>query len=295
MARGYGYGELDRLTRTGQLRRIRRGAYETGGEITLGAADQHRQLIEATVRQASSDAVVSHMSAAVLHDLPSWCGPTSRVHLTRDRPGGGRIRRYVHLHAAPLSAGEITEVDGVAVTSLARTVCDLARTLERRPAVSIGDAALARGLVRDELEQIAQGCLGWPGMNQARRVIAFLDGRSESPGESFSRVVFDEERVPVPDLQHLVLGPVGRTVGRSDFAWKQLRTLGEFDGRVKYGRLLKPGQGIGDVLFEEKRREDALRDLGWEVVRWLWEDLRDPRRLLERLERAFARGGRTVA
>ena len=64
---------------------------------------------------------------------------------------------------------------------------------------------------------------------------------------------------------------------------------------MKYGRLLKPGQGVGDVLFEEKRREDALRDLGWEVVRWLWEDLGDPRRLLERLERAFVRGGRTVA
>ena len=63
---------------------------------------------------------------------------------------------------------------------------------------------------------------------------------------------------------------------------------------MKYGRLLKPGQTIADVVFEEKRREDALRDLGWQVVRWLWEDLRDPQSLLERLERAFARGRRAA-
>jgi hypothetical protein len=55
--------------------------------------------------------------------------------------------------------------------------------------------------------------------------------------------------------------------------WKEQRTIGEFDGKIKYGRLLKPGQSIEEVLFEEKRREDALRDLGWQIVRWLWADI----------------------
>jgi hypothetical protein len=54
--------------------------------------------------------------------------------------------------------------------------------------------------------------------------------------------------------------------------------VGEFDGRVKYGPLPKPGQGIGDVLFDEKQREDALCD---------------PNRLIERFDRAFVRGSRT--
>ena len=57
--------------------------------------------------------------------------------------------------------------------------------------------------------------------------------------------------------------------------------LGEFDGRVKYGRLLRPGQEPGDAVFEEKRREDAIRDEGWGVVRWVWSDLQVPHRLAD--------------
>jgi hypothetical protein len=67
------------------------------------------------------------------------------------------------------------------------------------------------------------------------------------------------------------------------------RTIGEFDGKIKYGRLLKPGQRIEDVIFEEKLREDALRDLGWQSVRWLWRDLYRRGVLRERVLRAFAR------
>jgi hypothetical protein len=58
-----------------------------------------------------------------------------------------------------------------------------------------------------------------------------------------------------------------------DFGWPELRTVGEFDGLVKYGRTLRPDQDPVDVLVAEKRREDALRaeDLG--VTRWIWSDL----------------------
>ena len=84
-------------------------------------------------------------------------------------------------------------------------------------------------------------------------------------------------------------------MGRADFGWEAQRTLGEFDGKVKYGRLLlKPGQSPENALFEEKRREDRLRDLGWQVVRWVWADLFAPSALLDRLHRACARGQRSV-
>jgi hypothetical protein len=63
--------------------------------------------------------------------------------------------------------------------------------------------------------------------------------------------------------------------------------LGEFDGRVKYGRLLKPGQSIEEVVYREKLREDALRDLGWRVIRWTWVDLYPGDVLVERLQRAL--------
>jgi hypothetical protein len=95
--------------------------------------------------------------------------------------------------------------------------------------------------------------------------------------------------MPTPQLE--VVDARGCFVGRSDFGWIEERTLGEFDGRQKYGRLLlKPSRSPEDALFEEKRREDRLRDQGWEVVRWIWAELFQPAGLIDRLNRAFARG-----
>ena len=42
---------------------------------------------------------------------------------------------------------------------------------------------------------------------------------------------------------------------------------------MKYGRSLRPGQDPGEAVYREKRREDALHDLGLQVVRWTWDEL----------------------
>ena len=101
-----------------------------------------------------------------------------------------------------------------------------------------------------------------------------------------------EAALSPPQLQHDVFTPAGRLVGRTDFCWPEQGTLGEFDGRVKYGRSLKPGQNAADVVYKEKLREDALRDLGWQLVRWCWADLYVPGVITDRLARAFARAYR---
>ena len=176
------------------------------------------------------------------------------------------------------------------MTTLARTVFDLLRTLTMERSVPIGDAALRLGLTLEELAEVAGRCIGWRGMLQARRAINFLDARSESAGESYSRVLLDRIGIPTPIPQYEVWRQ-GVLVGRADFGWEKFRTLGEFDGKEKYGRLLKPGQTAADAVFAEKRREDALRDLGWQIVRWIW---KDPEELRRRLERAFERGLRAA-
>ena len=104
LAEGWGFHELDRMARAGEVQRIRRGAYECAPAKSLERREQHRRLIAATLRQTSVDAAVSHMSAAVLHQLPIWNNQLARVHITRDGSGGGKVRRYVHLHVAPLPA-----------------------------------------------------------------------------------------------------------------------------------------------------------------------------------------------
>jgi very-short-patch-repair endonuclease len=76
---------------------------------------------------------------------------------------------------------------------------------------------------------------------------------------------------------------------RVDFCWEQARTIGEFDGKIKYGRVLRGEQSVEDVLYQEKLREDALRDLGWQVARWIWPDLFDAGVIAARLRRAFDR------
>jgi hypothetical protein len=103
------------------------------------------------------------------------------------------------------------------------------------------------------------------------------DGRAESPGESRSRYLCWSQGLPAPELQFPVRDEHGELVGVTDFAWPDHGVLGEFDGRVKYGRLLKPGQEPGDVVFEEKVREDRLREVtGFTMGRLVWADLGRP-------------------
>ena len=75
----------------------------------------------------------------------------------------------------------------------------------------------------------------------------------------------------------------------------------EFDGQVKYGRSADERDPFGrrlpgpDVLWQEKRREDRLRELGYEVVRVVWSDLDSPRELAARILRAVERSRRQSA
>ena len=105
-------------------------------------------------------------------------------------------------------------------------------------------------------------------------------------GESRSRVILHRWKLAPSALQFEIRSRDGGLVGRSDFAWEAERLVGEFDGRIKYGRLLRPGQDAGDAVFAEKRREDAIRDEDWGVVRWVWSELRRPDRLAARVRRA---------
>ena len=296
-AEGFLAGEIEGLVRDGTLRRIRRGAYakdagSADGLTELDTRAEYRRLIEATLIQCDPEAALSHVSAAVLHGLPVPRDHLGRVHLTRNRPGGGRTRRWVQVHGSSLTDADVERVDGLKTTTVARTLVDLGCTLPLRAAVPVGDAALRRGLDPDALTRSLGRAGRRSGINAARRLAASLDGRSESPGESVSRVLFADHGVPAPQPQFVVNDATGHFVGRCDFGWPGLRTLGEFDGRIKYGRALAPGGDLEAVLFEEKLREDRLRDLGWQIVRWVWADLMDPVDLLARLERAFARSRR---
>jgi hypothetical protein len=287
-AAGYSDRELRQLLRRGELTPVRRGSY-LRGVPPAGAPARHALAARAAVARLAAGAVCSHVTAAVLHGLPVWQVPLGRVHVTRAPNGSGsRTNARVHVHVARLRADEIGEVAGIPVTSVARTVLDVARTVPFEAAVVVADAAL-RAVDRAALPDALAGADGWPGIRAARRAIEFSDGGSESVGESRSRVALDRAGLPKPVLQWKVTDRDGELIGYTDFGWPQLRTVGEFDGQVKYGRLLRPGQQPGDAVFAEKLREDRLRDQGLSVVRWTWADLAHFGPVADRIRRRLGR------
>lgn len=278
--------EIRRTCSTGQWTRIHRGAYVSTAQLSeLHAHDHHRVRVQAIAAAARSGAVVSHTSAAVLHGFELWNTPLGRVHLTRNRRGGSRYSQHRHVHSAMFTEDEVTTVDGLAVTTPARTVVDLARNLSFEQALVAGNSALHRTplSLADITENLAR-VPRHPSHRHALHAINAMDGRLESVGESRSLALFVFERLPIPEPQ-VQLG-----AARVDFLWREHRTVGEFDGRVKYGRLVPAGRTAEDVLWEEKLREDRLRGDGWQVVRWTWADLSTPSLVAARIFAAFERG-----
>lgn len=286
---GLSHDDIRRQVARGQLVRVRRGHFRREGR--LKEHDEHLLKIRAALGDLSDDVVISHASAGVLHSLPVPVAALSRVSVTRIARGHGRIGHDVHVRGTPIDATESVVVKGCAATSLPRTVVDLARTLPFEWAVAAADAALAGGLTRDALHEQLARSHRWPGNRRARSVIAFADPRSESVGESRSRVIFARGGVPTPELQHPIRVN-GVVLAWSDFAWEDYGVLGEFDGISKYGDYARPGEAPSDVLVREKAREDRLREQGWLVVRWVWSDLSDPEALCARINHALATGAR---
>jgi hypothetical protein len=287
LLRGLDDDEIGRLRRRGAWTPLQRGAYLEGGSADLTREARHLLAVRATTVGLRTPAVLSHASAAVLHGLPVWGIPLARVHITRRPPARSDTGARLRSHVARLPDDHITVVGEHAVTTVARTVVDLAACLPFAPALAVADAALRAGTPPEDLRGALDFVAGTRGTRAARRVVEAADRRSESVGESRSRAVMLQLGLPRPDLQVEVRSPDGRLIGRSDFGWRKQRVLGEFDGLIKYGRLLRPGQDAGDAVFEEKRREDALRDEDWGMVRWIWCELDTPvilgRRIARRL------------
>lgn len=182
----------------------------------------------------------------------------------------------------------------VAVEPAAFALVETIPQMSRQEAVVCLDAALAGrgegpadGAVRTSSGEL-DGAEGWLGSRRARRrwgaIRDFADARSESVGESRSRVLIDELGFVAPTLQRRVHLPDGGEL-RLDFDWEDDGVFGEFDGRVKYDDADRlSGTDPAGVYWREKWREDDVElATGRRVVRWRWADLEDPRRLERRL------------
>ena len=297
LADGADPDDIRRRLARGEWTRIRRGIYVPTDDLRqLSHRQRHLLDLDATMLLANPRAVVSHRSAAALHGIALLRTGSFPVEVTNPDGHAGHRRTGLHTFCAALDPEEVVSVGRHRVTSVARTIIDLARSRPFDEAVVAADDALRRELVtRADLLAGLDRAHRRPGVSAAARVVRFADGRSESAGESCSRVLIERQGLPRPVLQVAVLGIRGDVIARGDFGWREWRTIGEFDGAQKYGRLLRPGQPPGDAVYQEKLREDRIRTLGWTVVRWTWADLDDQRGLGERIRRALEFGATRVA
>lgn len=291
----------------GELVSIRRGSYACGEQWrALDSASRYRLLVRATCTIAGRPAVISHMSAAVMHGLPTigaW--PTSVHTIDADATGGSHGPLTTrHRHVYPPT---VTSIEGLAVTTLRRTLVDVAASQSLLVGVTMIDHALRMAgerrsagharravdpaLTKEELYAELELVNPRKGRLQAERAIGLADGLAANPGESMSRVRIVELGFQLPALQvHFFVEGSHYWV---DFFWRGIRKIGEFDGKHKYTRGVVLGsRDPGDVVWEEKRREDALRRHAHSFTRWDWETAISPRRFHDFLfEQGVPRAG----
>lgn len=279
-AAGLSAGGVQSALRAGRIVRIRHGVYTTEQLVAELADDRwgrHALEVRGALAMTGDTAVAAGASAAALHGLDMLGQPPRRPILVRpvEVSDNGRRTAATSNRVARLPESHLVRKLGWPLTSVARTLTDIARRQDERSAVVAGDCALRAGLESQELNGVILDCRRAPGIRTAREILELCDDRAESPLESLVRLALHHGGIPRPELQYLI-GPY-----RVDFCWPGALLVLEADGRLKYK--------VSGDLFREKQREDRIREQGYLVLRTDWAEAFHHQALLcRRVEQALA-------
>lgn len=298
VALGVSRRRLAAAAQAGRLLRVRRGVYLDPArwpEDDLG-----RHLLRAHAEQANLPAaVVSHRSAAGLWGLPvkqmSWADEPMWITLPTGAGFRSSHRPELVQYVAALPPHHVTVAPtGFRVTSIARTAADLSVGSDLTTSLMVLDAAL-RLLCADLVSSPRRSdfsnqrlieaatvpiheAMQRRGMRSAQAALAQASPLRESPIESLTYAHLILAGLPLPSCQHPIPTPFGTFY--PDFYWEQHRVIGEADGRIKYGDA--------DAIIAEKEREQVLRDLGYQIVRWTGREITgQPQLVVGRIARAL--------
>ena len=277
---------ISRMVGAGDLVRVMRGHYL---DSPLDAEELHLARAAACAGQ-----VLALESAALVHGLPLDRLPTL-VQVVRPGHGRSQVRGTRLITSAPLPDRHVVDLDGLRLTTRARTVVDLARLRglmtglvawesarwQARTSNALADFDAAAS---DALDVLARR----RGIATARQAMSLASAWSQSPMETRSLMTMRTLGLPEPVQQYRVTDWSGATLGYADFAWPELGVLGEYDGQDKYGILSRPGESPLAVVRREKRRQEGMEALGWVFARWGHEEVRRPPALRARVQAAFA-------
>ena len=260
------------------MHRVHRGVYSIAPPALLTRRGRYM----AAVLACGDGAVLSHRSAADLHELRA----TSRERIDVIVRGSYHERvKGVQTHrSTTLTPHDITTVDGIPCTTVARTLLDLAGVIGRRP--------LERAIEQAEVQEVLDGAdldrqlernQHTRAASRLRAALADHDDRSaptESEFEERFLAFCKNARLPLPERQVYIDPNDGEPAVRGDFVWRQQRLVVETDG-VKYHRTR--------AAFESDRRKDQRLTLaGWRVLRITWRQLKaEPERIAKMIRRAL--------
>ncbi len=256
--------------RNGRLTRLHRGVYLAGP-----IASPYTPLAAALLACGPA-AALSHRTAAALWELQPRHEGLIDVTVT----SGRREHEGVRVHRATLRSDERAERNGVALTTPARTLIDLAALLPRRDTERALEQALVRRLTTLEHLLIEIHAARSRRGTRALRAIA-----EEVQTPSLTRSEAERRLLDLVRRAHLPHPVTNTRVGRFevDLLWARERLVVEVDGYAFHG---------GRQAFERDRERDAeLQLAGHRVLRVTWRQITDePHRVVARLARGLSRG-----
>jgi predicted transcriptional regulator of viral defense system len=265
---------IQRRVQCGRLHRVHRGVYAVG----------HKRLTQrgrwmAAVLAGGDGAVLSHRTAAALWQILPARGP---VHIATPRKR--QNRDSIRFHSQSLQFDELTEHDGIPVTTVARTLIDIAATESKQFERAFNEAEFRRLYDQTDVLTILS-------RDPARRGAATIRALAARPHRGITReelehrfqALVEKEALPRPELNaDLELEP-GRWI-QADCLWRDARLIVELDSRAAHDTTSR---------FDSDRERDRLLALGgWTVVRVTWKHVTSrPDRLAADLRKLMAARG----
>lgn len=244
-----------RLTRTDLRRDYRRIYRDVYVRRTLEIDARTRAYAAALFSRGK--AVVAGQSAAALHGN-TWIAADHRAELVWN--GHRRLHDFIDIRSDTLAPEHVQLLDGIRVTTAARTGFDLGRRGTFADAlVQVDGLCNATSMQPRMIGHVADRCKGIRGVAQLREVLAVADAGAESPQESRLRLLIANAGLPRPRTQIEVRGLDGRVFARIDLGWEEWKVAVEYDGHHHWSNA---SQRAWDI-----ERTHRLEHLGWTVIR----------------------------
>jgi len=255
-----------RRWRHGSLTYRGRGIRADGPTAALPLRARVRPFIEVNERCAAS-----HLTAAELHSLPQrrQDGPFEAFHLIRPEGAAHLDRPHVIVHRMKLFEDEVTTIDGIPVTTPARTWLDMAELLSVDEIVAMGDSCVrvprpqleGRDMplcsLRD-LQRTIDKHRGKRGLRKAKEALELVRVGSDSAQETMLRLAIVRAGLPEPELNVPIITEDGIRHHKPDLSYRKYRIGIEYEGEH---------HGEESQIARDIARSERYAALGWTEVR----------------------------